>query len=278
MHPTRNLCLLALLALLALPGPLACQPVAPQPAAPATTVAAAATAATAPEPDSDEPLLRTYIVPPEQSRSIERALSSALSTGKDTPPIGTVERLPDGRLLVVAASGIQDGIAALIRDLDPSKAPPVRTAEFDYWIVLGEPAETASGVDAVPDIAPALQAIVQSQGPMKFSVFETMHLSSLLDESAEADGNRIQARQVVTEVGGHLIADLELMVATGSRDKIMRFCAGETCKQLKSRVHLEHDQILVVGQTGVAGGEGKSDAAPKTIFYLMRGRVRTGAA
>lgn len=275
MHSPSTLRLLALTALLGLS---ACQPPAPLPAMPAAPVAPAAPAVAAPEPVSDEPLLRTYTVPPEQARAIDRALSSALSTGKETPPLGTVERLPDGRLLVVAPPGIQDGIAALIRDLDPSKTPPVRTAEFDYWIVLAEPAEAATGVEVVPDIAPALRAITASQGPMAFSLLETMRLSSLLDEGAEADGNRMQARQVVSESDGRLIADLDLSVATGSGDKIHRvLCTGDTCKRLKSRIHLEPDQLLVVGQTGVAG-EGKAGAVPKTMFYIVRGRLRTGGA
>src|SRR5690606_13406941 len=105
-----------LFALTTILGLSACQPGAPQPATPATL---ATSSEPAPEPDSDEPLLRTYTVPPDQARSIARALSSALSSGKDLPPLGTVKHLPDGRLLVVAPPGIQDGIAALIRDLDP---------------------------------------------------------------------------------------------------------------------------------------------------------------
>jgi hypothetical protein len=243
------------------PPPLAPPPPAPPPAA-----------------DADEPLLRTYAVPPEQSRSLERALASALSSGKDLPPLGTVRPLPDGRLVVVAPPGIQDGVAAMLRDLDPSKAPPVRTAEFDYWIVLGEPAEAAQGVDAVLDIAPALQAIADSQGPMKFSLLESMHLSSLIDDDGEADGNRMQARQVVTEVGGRLVADLDLAVSvTGTGRQHLRACMDD-CNRFKSRVHLDPGQLLVVGQAGVEVPAGKAEHGRKTMFYIVRGQVRSGGA
>ena len=257
--------------LLALPLLFACQtPVAPVPAAPpAPTVAA--------EPaTSDEPLLRTYAVPPEQSRSIEQALASALSTGQDLPPLGTVERLPDGRLVVVAPPGIQDGVAALIAGLDPAKAPPVRTAELDYWIVVGEPDQTAEGVDTIPVIAPALQAIVASQGPMRFRLHESMHLSSLVDDRAEADGARMRARQTVSEVGGRLVADLEIAVAQQAKDRgHLRVCA-EDCNQLKSRVHLDPGQLLVVGQAGLHSSDAKAQPGPKTLFYIVRGQLRTG--
>lgn len=231
-----------------------------------------------PGADADEPLLRTYAVPPEQSRSLERALASALSTGKDLPPLGTVRRLPDGRLVVVAPPGIQDGVAAMLRDLDPNKAPPVRTAEFDYWIVLGEPADAAQGVDAIPDIAPALQAIAESQGPMKFGLLEQMHLSSLIDDDGEADGNRMQARQVVTEVGGRLVADIDLAVSvTGTGQHNLHVCM-EGCNRLKSRIHLDPGQLLIVGQAGVELPAGKPEHGRKTMFYIVRGQVRSGGA
>jgi hypothetical protein len=258
--------------LLAFPLLLACQtpPSAPVPAAPpAPTVAA--------EPaTSDEPLLRTYAVPPEQSRSIEQALASALSSGKDLPPLGTVERLPDGRLVVVAPPGIQDGVAALIAGLDPSKTPPVRTAELDYWIVVGEPAQAAEGVDAIPDIAPALQAIVASQGPMRFRLHESMHLSSLVDDRAEADGARIHARQTVSEVGGRLVADLDITVAQQAKDRGPIALCTVGCNQLKSRVHLDLGQLLVVGQAGLESSDAKAQPGPKTLVYIVRGQLRTG--
>ncbi|MCY1062452.1 hypothetical protein [Nannocystis sp. SCPEA4] len=259
---------------LVLPVLFACQPGAPYPPPPM----AVAPVPGPPPASSDEPLLRTYAVPPEQARSIEHALASALSTGKDTPPLGTVERLPDGRLVVVAPPGIQDGVAALIRDLDTTKAPPVRTAEFDYWVVIGEPASATQGLEALPDLAPALQAITEAQGPMKFSLHESMHLSSLLDDRGEADGNLMQARQLVTEVGGRLVADLELSVSSTAKGRNpMHICANE-CNRLKSRIHLDPGQLLVVGQSGVDVGETKGEHVSKSMFYVVRGQVRTGGA
>ncbi|PCC75416.1 hypothetical protein SAMN02745121_03857 [Nannocystis exedens] len=259
---------------LAFPLVLACE--APR-SAPGTPPLAPPAPSTAPAPaDSDEPLLRTYTVPPEQARSIEQALASALSTGKDLPPLGTVERLPDGRLVVVAPPGIQDGVAALIAGLDPAKAPPVRTAEFDYWIVVGEPAQAAEGVDAVPDIAPALQAIVASQGPMRFRLHESMHLSSLIDERAEADGALMQARQTVSEVGGRLVADLNLVVAQQAKDRAHLLTCAEHCNQLRSRIHVDPGQLLVVGQASLEASDAKAQHVPKTMFYIVRGQLRTG--
>ncbi|MEZ4452618.1 MAG: hypothetical protein R3B09_24375 [Nannocystaceae bacterium] len=263
---------------LALAGLLACQPT-PNPTPAPTPPPAATTGPTA--ASDDTPLLRTYAVPQEQSRAIESALRDALRTGNELPPLGTVERLPDGRLVVVAPAGVQEGVAALLRDLDPEKAAPVRTAELQYWIVVGEPSAEAEGVDAVPDIAPALRAVVESQGPMKFRLFEQMRLSSLLDDRAEAEGARMEAKQFVTEVGGRLVADLNLKVATLDREPgaLNSLCAHNRCKELRSRVHLDPGQLLIVGQSSVLfDAKAGADARASTLFYVVRGQIRSGGA
>lgn len=236
----------------------ACQPSAPLPTQPQTA-------------DSDEPLLRTYTVPPEHARSIVRALQSALSTGKDLPPHGTVEQLPNGQLVVVAPVGIHDGIAELIRGLDANRPPAAHTAAFNYWVVVGEPAAEASGLE-VPDIKPALTAIVREQGPMKFSLLEMAQVASLIDESAKVQGNRMEVRQVVTEVGGRLVADVDIDIDTNPEYDPNARCGRGTCKSFRTRVHVDPGQLLVVGQTGVAGPGG----APRSLFYLVRGQTTAG--
>lgn len=234
----------------------ACLPGAPQPTRPEATA------------DADEPLLRTYTVPPEHTRSIVRALQSALSTGKDLPPHGTIEELPNGQLVVVAPVGIHDGIAELIKGLGATRPPPAHTATFNYWVVVGEPAAEASGLDT-PELAPALQAIVREQGPMKFSLLEQAQLATLVDESAKAQGDRMEVRQVVTEVGGRLVADIDLDVDVNPEYDPNARCSRGMCKSFRTRVHVNPGQLLVVGQTGIVGPGG----APRSLFYLVRGQT-----
>lgn len=242
-------------ALAGLLGVLACQPGGPVPQA---AVA-----------DSEEPLLRTYTVPAEHARSIVRALQSALSTGKDLPPRGTVEQLPNGQVVVVAPAGIHEGIAELIRGLDTSKIPPAHTAEFDYWVVVGEAAAEA-GDTGSPEIAAALAAIVREQGPMRFSLLEKVSLASLIDESAKVQGNRMEVRQVVTELDGRLVADVEVSVDTAAEHDPDERCHGGSCKDFRTRVHVAPGQLLVIGQTGLAG---PANGGARSLFYLVRGRT-----
>lgn len=249
--------LVGLTPLLGLAAMSACQPSAPLPTQPQTA-------------DSDEPLLRTYTVPPEHARSIMQALQSALSTGKDLPPHGTVEQLPNGQLVVVAPVGIHDGIAELVKGLAASRPPQANTAAFNYWVVVGEPAAEASGLE-VADIKPALTAIVREQGPMKFTLLEMAQVASLIDERAEVKGNRMEIRQVISEVGGRLVADIGLEIDTNAEYDPTARCRG-MCKELRTRVHVDPGQLLVVGQTGVAGPGG----APRSLFYLVRGQTTAG--
>lgn len=221
-----------------------------------------------PAADEDAALLRTYVVPPEHARSLERALASALSTGKDLPPRGTVERLPDGKLVVVAPAGIHEGIAALVAGLDVRAPAPAHTAELDYWVVVGEAAAEAGGLDG--ELAPALQAIVRDQGPMRFTSLEQVRVASLIDETAKVHGNRLEVRQVVSDVGGRLVADIDLTIDPSADFDPGDRCHRGACKDFRTRVHVNPGQLLVIGQTGLAAPAG---APTRSLFYVVRGRT-----
>ncbi|MBL9105752.1 MAG: hypothetical protein JNL82_32825 [Myxococcales bacterium] len=225
----------------------------------------------APPIDEDAALLRTYAVPPQQARSLERALASALSTGKDTPPRGTVERLPDGKLVVVAPPGIHEGVAALVAGLDAGAPAPAHTAEIDYWVVVGEAAGESGGVEG-SELTPALQAIVRDQGPMRFTTLEKVRVASLIDESASVHGNRLEVGQVVTDVGGRLVADVDLTIDPSADFDPDQRCHRGACKSFRTRVHVNPGQLLVIGQTGLAAPAG---AAGRSLFYVVRGRTMT---
>lgn len=220
----------------------------------------------------DAPLLRTYAVPADHARSLEHALASALATGENTPPLGTVERLPDGKLVVVAPPAIHEGIAALVAGLDVGAPAPAMTVALDYWVIVGEAAAEAGGLTD-PALAPALQAITRDQGPMRFTLLEQAHLASLVDESAKARGDRLEVRQVVSAVAGRLVADIDLTVDASAEYDPGRRCERGACKDFRTRVHVAPGQLLVVGQTGLAGPAG---AAGRSLFYVVRGRTAEG--
>ena len=217
-----------------------------------------------PPPDGDL-LMRTYTVQTGKSDLALKTLSDVVRGG---PTGARVEQLPDGRLLLIAPEGVHEGVPVLLDGLgDP---PPIRSAELDYWIVLGEPASAASFLNLSPEIAPALQDIVASQGPMKFTLLETSRLSSMLDEAASAQGSRAQVRQVVSIVAGELVADVNIDVRLERGDDVQH-------RSLQSRVTFEPGRSLLLGQSGfVADPKATSSGPQSTVFYIVRGEVSRG--
>lgn len=217
------------------------------------------------DPVGPELLLRTYNVRVDQSDAAVKALVGAL---QGAPKGSRVEQLPDGRVLLVAPAELHDGVEALVRGLDDAK--PIRSAELDYWVVLGEPASAAAGIAGLPEIAAALQEIVAAQGPMKFTLLETSRLSSMLDQSASAQGNLVQVRQVVMVVAGVPVADVTIELRIELAGQVHH-------RSVESRVNLRPGQLQVLGQSGYAGDTKAADQGPhSTVFYILRGEVMRG--
>lgn len=208
---------------------------------------------TTPPPDGE--MMRIYYVPDEHFDAAWKALNGAVQEG---PPGSRIERLPDGRLFLVAPVAIHERAEALVREL--ATTPPIRAAELDYWIVLGEPAAAPSEVAGMAEIAPALQSIVAEQGPMKFTLLETSRLSSMLDESASAQGNLVQVRQVVSIVAGLLVAEVSIDLRIEQAGNVQH-------RNLMSRVNFRPGRPLVLGQSGYTGDP------RSTVFYVLRGEV-----
>ena len=217
-------------------------------------------------PPPGEELLqpRVYSVTPAHTEEAWQAIMGALQGG---PPGARAERLPDERLLVVAPVELHEKIGAALQKF--REGLPVRAAELDYWLVLGEPAGAPAGLDLAPEIAPVLRNIVSSQGPMKFTLLETSRLSSVLDESASAQGDLAHVHQVVSVVAGVPVADITIELRGEHGNKVQQ-------RSLHARVDLRPDQPLLLGQAGYAdeGAGGR-----KTVFYLLRAALtREGEA
>jgi hypothetical protein len=217
------------------------------------------------EPVPPELLMRTYNVRRDQSDAAVTALTAAL---QGAPKGSRVEQLSDGRVLLVAPAEVHAGVDALVRGLDANK--PIRAAELDYWVVLGEPAAAPAGLGNLQEIAAALQGIVASQGPMKFTLLETSRLSSMLDQAASAQGNLVQVRQVVSVVAGVPIADVALELRLDLGGQVYH-------RNLESRVNLKPGELQLVGQSGYARDTRIAEQGPhSTVFYILRGAVTRG--
>src|SRR5205085_12243923 len=140
-------------------------------------------------------------------------------------------------------------------------AQPPPTIGFSYWLVIGKKSKDAGAVPAdLSEIAPALQAIQKSDGPVSFSSFEKLTLLSQSDESAEQQsGRHTFIRQRATLHEKNVIADLKLQ--NGGQ-------------QLETRVQIAPGQLLVLGQSGWAGSGPGPAPDDSTLYWIARADVK----
>ena len=198
--------------------------------------------------DSQEVELKTYSVPHGFESEVRSMLRTALGT--DENRVGRASLGPAGKLLVVAPPGVQEGVAALIRELGEldSPPPPPIPVNMTFWLVVGEPLDPAtmkSGEYSVKghnlgDVAPALEQISQTQGPQEFELLERLRLSSTGDDWARVRGLHVQIEQRASAVQDSVVADLRILMQQYS---------------LNTQVKLRPGQFVVLGQSGYEQGE-----------------------
>lgn len=210
----------------------------------------------APTDPTSELLLRSYEVPGNAAPQLRNVLMNALrlqSDGKDSAKyVGRAEVTPDGKLLVLGSVGVQEGVTALLAAMkaNPAKPPPTITTE--YWIVLAKP-----GAEPLPDalkaIAPALDEVSKTDGPLSFTLAEKLTLQGLSGERATVDGRNAQVRQFASVVDGAVTADLTLERRGQRLDTRLRLAPGKT---------------VVLGSSGAAPS--KDGDEPQTVYFVVR--------
>lgn len=212
--------------------------------------------------------MRVYKVPEGQTEAVQSVLRSALAWG-DTP-VGRVSAGPGNTLVVVAPAEIHKGVADLIGKLDDvDTTPDLKQVTVSYWMIVGRPlAEAPSdgrgyvveGDSSLAAVAPALEAIAETQGPTEFSLMEQIRITTLNSDRGRAHGRNSIVEQRLTDVDGRLTGDVQMIVGQN---------------QLETRVALDAGQLLVMGQVGYRGRPGdvfETDGSSEiTLYYVLSG-------
>lgn len=201
--------------------------------------------------------LRTYTVPEGFDRNEwYSVLNNTLITG-DTR-IGNVTPGPSNTLVVTAPRSVHDGIEDLLEELKsrgPEPRPEPGSVSVNYWVLVSRPIATGGSVspvriasdqkDRLGRIEPVLDQIVSVQGPMEFHLLEQLQLTSVdTHEHSEIRGRSVEISQtVMSPMPGERIADV----------KIRMFGKRGTIHNLASRIKLERDKYVVLGQTAYNG-------------------------
>jgi len=219
--------------------------------------------------DPGRPVLASYPLPVGLGDRVVGLLRDLLAEGEH--PIGRVALAPGDRVIVVAPESIQEGIAATMKSLGDAQEPsPPATIQLHYWLVLGRPAAQAAGLERLGEGAPAMDAIMRSQGPLDLRLVDEVRLASMEGEWAEVAGRRAHIEQRVVRVGDRVIADLNVG-AVGS---------------LRTRVQLEPGKFVVLGQVGYDEHEAATaylgPGAPEPVqdallYYVVRAEIMSSA-
>lgn len=237
------------------------EPVSPPPI-PATTGSI--------EEESPEYVLRSYEVPEGYGQEISSTLANLLDLNDQQ--VGGVTLAPNNRVLVVASEPIQAGVAELLDNLDLDDPAALESSiRVDYWLVLGQPAESESNTQGFAEIAPALAEISSAQGPMTFVLLDRLTLLSTEYSRASANGRHLSVRQGHRRVGDDLV--LELSVDSGNNS-------------ITTAARVRPGQLTVLGQVGYrpdtfrppSPGDGDTSADQMDdgmLFYVIRASVVT---
>ena len=208
---------------------------------------------------SDEVVLNSYALdglPPHQRRQIRSAIDRLLDDR------GAASLLDDGTLAVTAPRSLQSGIRQTIESASASKGSggpvPARSVTISCWAVIARPNPEFT-VPPLPErVLEALDEVVLRTGEMEFALLASARMTSTEGgQQATILGHKMTiAQRVISIDETAAIAELKFDIAGNNA--------------LETRVRLEPDQIVVLGQTGYAPPGRRSGNQPM-VWELPEG-------
>jgi hypothetical protein len=205
-------------------------------------------------------MLRSYQVPDQTAAEMERILNNILRLEEIS--YGRAMEGPGGQVFVAAPESVHLGVEELIEQLRESSPTAPPTILLTYWAVIGDPAPETEVAPGLGEVEPALEAIAAADGPLSFTLLEKIRLHSLSGEKGKAEGQQLVTRQLATARDGRVIAYLEIG---------MQRLSGHT----ETRVNLEPDQVLVLGQTGLPNRPGERKHSATNLYIIVRAQVQS---
>ena len=203
--------------------------------------------------------LRTYAVPAGEGEQLRSLLNNAFMW-KDQPHAKATVT-PDGRLVVVGPEKLQQGVQALVDQMQQHPPTPPPTVKLTYWLVLGKPGGATQATGALSAVGPALEEIQREDGPQQLTLLEKMENVSITGEQAETRGTNMRVEQTTNMVGGRILAELYFSSLRGPSG-------------LRTRLELPPGKLVVLGESGYDTGK---DGVAGTLYYVIRADPQTAA-
>jgi hypothetical protein len=208
-------------------------------------------------PNTDPRVLRSYNVRPEVAVEVRNALNTALG------PFGQAGVAPNGQILVAAPLSFQEGVAQLLTNVashDPSATPSIHV---DAWFVTASP---GSPVDSpsLKEIQPALHALEQSKGPMRFELLEELSTQA---QSGESNSN-VQGTRAGMVVSVSVLRDSQDHPLIAAQ---LRLHLNQGQGAITAQAELRPDELLVLGQSSFSD-KNATDRQPteRQLYYIVR--------
>ena len=142
---------------------------------------------------------------------LERILDSQTNLGK---PLGVVQMLPNGQLLVHAQPSTHGEISKVLdRLLEQSpKVPPKLTLR--YWVLTGTPGQEDDAARDLNLLSPVLGELENIHGELGFSIADSLSLTGQSGSGAESHSDPLSVSQLSLSDGSILNAKIELHYRT----------------------------------------------------------------
>ena len=221
---------------------------------------------------SETVVLRSYDVKPEISMEISNALRATLAGGKEGVPYGQVTLSPSGQLLVTAPPSVQQGVAKILEDVASRKPPSTPTIRFEAWLVAASPGDRVDS-PKLKELEPALRAVEESKGSMRFELLEKLSTQVRSGQSSEIQGQR-SSMEVNTSLRRDskdqplIAARIELYLPPLSSGGFNSSGAFNPMlgSGLKAQTEMRPGELLVVGQSSLSD----KSAPDRELYYIIR--------
>jgi hypothetical protein len=232
--------------------------------------------------------MRTYDVEARYRHEVYTALVGVLSPQGPTPPVGRVQLLPTGQLLIDTSAEMHAQVAAVLESIKNHRVEATPRVTLRYWAVLGtkgSPQDSSIGAIGagmkVPEIlSGVLDQLRGVHGDLAFRLYGNATLVSESGQEGGLSGETlnisqrayVQESKLNVELGIRFEYGVVVGQYPGSGDgqtnpyqMLQRFQ-----QSVKLNTSLAPNEFVVVGENAIRNSDRVTGGIDGTIFYIVQ--------
>lgn len=229
--------------------------------------------------------MRTYDVEARYRQEVYSALVGVLSSQGPMPPVGRVQLLPTGQLLIDTSAEMHAQVAAVLESIKNHRVEATPRVTLRYWAVLGTKASPQdSGIGAGKEVPAILSNVLDElrrvHGNLAFRLYGNATLVSDSGQRGGLSGDTLRISQLAYVQQSMLNVELSISFEysvvlgqfRGSGDgqsnpfnTVQRFQQG-----VNLDTSLKPNEFVVVGENTIRNSDRVADGVDGTIFYIVQ--------